>query len=73
VSLRGTVDEAATRDSFDALLDQNFQHMIGLHGTFCPDVAKDKVRDAIHREFVAGPAMSNLAYRFVRRQWNTSG
>jgi hypothetical protein len=63
-----TTDESATRDSFDALLDQSFRHMIGLHGTFCRDVAKDKVRDAIHREFVAGPAMSNLAFRIVERQ-----
>ena len=63
-----TTDEAATRESFDALLDQSFRHMIGLHGTFCRDVAKDRIRDAIHREFVAGPAMSNLALRIVERQ-----
>jgi hypothetical protein len=62
-----TNDEILLRASFDTLAGQEFRHMIGLHGSFCGDVARDRVRAAIVREFDRGPAMSDLAYGIVRR------
>ena len=61
-----TTDEIALRRSFSSLLDEDFHHMIGAHGTFCRDVAHDQVGAAVSKEFDHGPAMSNLALRVVR-------
>ena len=62
-----TNDEQAVRASFDALLDQPFRHMVGLHGTLCRDVAKDRIRGAMKREFEDGPATPDYMYRLLRR------
>lgn len=64
-----TVDETALRQSFARLLERDFQHMIGLHGTLCRDVAKDRIRAAMIREFDEGPAMPDLAFKIVRRMF----
>ena len=65
-----TEDESVLRRSFESLLDGDFKHMMGLHGTLCRDVAKDRIRAAIVREFDEGPAMPDLAFRLFRRMMN---
>ena len=65
-------DESELRQSFDVLADRNFRHMIGLHGSVCREVAKDRVRRAIVREFDQGPAMSDLALKVVRRRFSAA-
>ena len=62
-----TVDETTLRASFDKLVARNFEHMIGLHGTLCRDLAKERIRAAMVREFDEGPAMPDLTFRIVRR------
>jgi hypothetical protein len=62
-----TMDESALKRSFARLVDKDFAHMVGLHGTLCRDVAKNRVQAAMKREFDEGPAMPDLAYKIVRR------
>jgi hypothetical protein len=64
-----TVDEHALKRSFEGLIEKDFKHMIGLHGTLCRDVAKDRIRAAIVHEFEQGPAMPDLAYKIVKRMF----
>jgi hypothetical protein len=65
-----TVDEDVLQHNFESLVERDFRHMIGLHGTLCRDVAKDRIRAAMVREFEHGPAMPDLAFKIVRRMLN---
>ena len=67
-----TFDEDELRQSFASLIDKDFVHMIGLHGTLCRDVAKDRIQAAMVREFDQGPAMPDLAYNIVRRMFKVT-
>ena len=67
-----TVDESGLRGSFDNLVAKDFKHMIGLHGTLCRDVARDRIRAAMVREFDEGPAMPDLVFQIVRRAFKVN-
>lgn len=60
-------DDARLRASFDKLLEIEFQHAVALHGTFVGNNARERIVQAVEREFTS-PLLKDWAYNMMMKR-----
>lgn len=61
-------DDAQLRASFDLLLETDFRHAVALHGTFVRDNAKERIIQAVEREFTK-PLLKDWSYNLMIKRF----